>query len=242
MNNKSSNNFFQPVISTFGLAISILTTLLPLFSKEIITSLFLNSRLAVLSSFVSFMIGIAIIWQIMEFQPFIQINLGEYKQRKNGIFSYWKTITANNVIWILIIINIIIGFLFFYFGMSYMGEAGNLLQTLQALLYIVFFLSLISIFAILFAQTKQRFTWLMDKENFPLTIFETLEKNRLIKPYIEIYENRPMNLNELQQEGIVGIFSAKKIRVRTSIQEEEIIEFIASNDGKEVIRVLKKGK
>src|SRR3989338_5957381 len=238
MANKSSNNFFQPVISVVGLAISLITAILPLFSKEVLTKLFIYVDLARPTSFLAFMLGIAIIWQITEFQPYLQINLGKYKKRKNEFPEYWWNIGPSGIVWILIFSSIIISFLFFNIGIKH--ELVPYLGILQAFLYLVFFLCLIAIFAILFAQTKQRFNWLEDKENFPTTIFEVLEKNRLIKPYIEIYENRPMNFNELQNEGIIGIPLAKKIRVKSSVQEEEIIEFIASGDGKEIIKVLKK--
>ncbi|HAI74499.1 MAG TPA: hypothetical protein DCS28_00485 [Candidatus Moranbacteria bacterium] len=241
MSNKSSNNnFFQPVISVVGLAVSLITAVLPLFSKEVLTKLFINTDLARPTSFLAFMLGIAIIWQITEFQPYLQINLGKYKKRKNEFSEYWKSIGPNGVVWILIFSDIIVSFLFFYIGIKH--EPVLYLGILQSFLYLIFFLCLIAIFAILFAQTKQRFSWLEDKENFPTTIFEVLEKNRLIKPYIEIYENRPMNLDELQNEGIAGIVLARKIRVKSSVQEEEIIEFIVSGDGKEIIKVLKKGK
>jgi len=213
--NQSIGDFIQPVISTLGLAISLLATLLPLFTKGIIANLFLNKNLAMLSSFLAFLIGFAVIWQIIGFQPFIQINLGKYKSRGEEFPTYWKTIGPNGVVWFLLFIAVALGYLFFFLGIKFSGTTDSLLQTAQALFYIIFFLSLISVFAVLFSQTKQRFNWQADRENFPTTIFETLEKNRLIKPYIEIYENRPMNFEELRNEGVTGVPIAKKMRVKT---------------------------
>ena len=46
----------------------------------------------------------------------------------------------------------------------------------------------------------------------------------------------------MNQEGIKGIIFARRMKIKTSIQKEEVIEFIVSSDGKEIIKVLKKGK
>lgn len=76
---RKSENFTQTIISTFGLIIALVTAILPLFTKDFITNLFINEKLATPASFLSFMIGGAIIWQIVEFQPYPQLNLGKKK-------------------------------------------------------------------------------------------------------------------------------------------------------------------
>lgn len=244
MNGKSSNNnFFQPIISVFGLGVSLITSILPLFSKEILNNLFINKEISQPISFLSFMLGIAIIWQISEFQPYFQINIGKLKNRGKSFPEYWKSFGPNTIIWILLFSNIIISFIFLFLGILFKNiDANSYLGIIQSLVYLLFFLILITIFSILFAQTKNRFIWQENKENFPVTIFETLEKNRLVKPGIEIYENYTINNEELKGLGIntFGIF--KKMKIKTTPQKKEDIEFIVSSDGKEIIKVMTKNQ
>lgn len=236
---KKSDNFAQTIISTFGLVVALITAILPLFTKDFITNLFINEKLATPASFLSFMVGAAIIWQIIEFQPYLQLALGGFKDRGKGYPEPWVSIGTTQIIWILIVLDVIASLLFFYLS----NLSGNLaLEIIQTLSYIIFFLSLIAIFAILFSQTRQKFLWQENRDSFPQTVFEALEKHRLIKPWIEIYENRPITQEETIQEKVVGLGLMKKMTVKTSIQEEEVIKFIVSNDGKEIIKVLKKGK
>lgn len=136
-------------------------------------------------------------------------------------------------------VDVVASLIFFYLSNLKNNFPFEVVQTLS---YIIFFLSLITIFAILFSQTRQKFIWKEDRDTFSQTVFETLEKNRLIKPWIEIYENRFITQKEALKENVVGLGLIKKMKVKTSIQEEEIIEFIVSTDGKEIIKVLKKGK
>ena len=237
MSSKTSNNFFQPVISTFGLAISLITSILPLFSNEVLTKMFINRDLAQPISFMAFMIGIAIIWQITEFQPDIKINL--IKREK---YDHLIKIKADGIIWLLLIVNVIVGSLFFYIGNSSFDNNKLIYEIIQACFYLLFFLSLISVFAILFSQTKKRFKEQEDRENFPFIIFETLERNRLIKPYIEIYENRKMSFEEIKNENIGYRNNPRKITIKTSVQKKEKIKFIVSDDGKEIYKILKKNE
>jgi len=236
---KKTDNFTQTIISTFGLAISLIVAILPLFSRGFLTGLFINKSLVIPASFLSFMIGVAIIWQIIEFQPYPQINIGKLIDRGRGYREPWKSINTSQLIWVLIILDIIFSLFFFYLSNF---KENILLGLIQTLLYIGFFLGLITVFAILFSQTRQKFVWEENRDTFSQTVFNTLEKHRLIKPWIEIYENRILSPEEMNQEGIKGIIFARRMKIKTSIQKEEVIEFIVSSDGKEIIKVLKKGK
>lgn len=234
---RSTDSFSQNIISTFGLIISLITAVLPLFSKGFLTNLFINEGLSQPISFLSFMIGAAIIWQITQFEPYPKLNLGKSKDRGRGYPEPWKVINTNQIIWVLMVFCIFLSLAFFYFPSV---NANVYLEIAQALSYILFFLGLITIFAILFAQTRQRFIWRESKDQFPQTVFETLEKNRLIKPWIEIYENQLLSVEDREKEGVSELGLLRKITVKTSIQEEKVIKFIITSDGKDLIKVLKK--
>lgn len=236
---KRSENFAQTIISTLGLVIALITAILPLFTKDFIASLFINTKLATAASFLSFMVGSAILWQILEFQPYPQLNLGKIQDRGRGYPESWLYLSPTNIIWLLILLDIITSLVFF----SLSASTSNLfLEIIQTLSYILFFLGLITIFAILFSQTRQKFIWQDNRDTFSQTVFETLEKYRLIKPWIEIYENRLLTQQEMLDEKVIGMGLLKKITVRTSIQTKEVIKFIVSSDGKEIIKVLKKNE
>ncbi|HUV42367.1 MAG TPA: hypothetical protein VMY36_00455 [Patescibacteria group bacterium] len=234
---KQDNDFLQPVISVLGLAISLIIAILPLFKLEPLIKLFTNKDLAQPVSFLTFILGVAIVWQIIEFHPFVSIPLGNLKDRGRGFPEYWKVLGTNNIIWLLVFSSFFFGFLFL-FAQSWSGNFA----LGQAIFYLLFFLSLISIFSILFTQTRQKYMWNERRKNFPQTVFETLERNRLVKPGIEIYENVQLGAQELQDMGFKNVFLAKKMTVKTISQEPEVIKFIISSDGEEILKVIKKGK
>jgi hypothetical protein len=227
---KTAPNFFQPVISTIGLAVSLIVSVLPLFNNALLSDLFINSQISTLTAFLAFILSLPLIWHIVEFQPFIQPKMWK-----------WQMTNPYQMIWILIPITIICAFGFLYLGIAYSGSENNLLQTVQALGYLFFFLFLVSIFAFLFAHTKMKFQNEEDKERFPITIFETLERNRIIRPHIEIQENRWIPSDELIREGLtMTLGPCRKVRVETVPQKREIIEFIISSEGKEFVKMVKR--
>lgn len=226
---KSDNNFLQPVISVFGLAISVVSTLLPLISKNWLSFLFINEDLIQPISFLAFILGIIIVWQITEF-PITQVKVGKW------LFS------IVNIVWFWVVICITLSF--FFFLLKYIVNKNILIWgLLQSLLYLLFFLSLIAAFSFLFLFTRRRYINEADKDNFPYILFETLEKNRLVKPGIEIYENDLLvDREEYEEMSIKAHALVRRMRIKTTPQEEEVIEFIVSHDGRELIKVLKKGK
>lgn len=243
MRYSAQENFLQPIISTFGLVVSIFSTLLPLFSKERIGGLFINEKLSLLSAFMSFIFGIIVIWVITEYYRFINIPVGKIKDRGRGFPEPWRTITKGNLIWILSATDLVLAFLFFHLRLTYNFQHPVIwLELMQAFIYILFFVILMAIFTFLVTTTLDKFIFRQEKENFPWTLFDTLEKNRLVTPGIEIYENRVLTLEEQRELGIAGVALPRKIKVRAVPQEKEVIELIVTNDGKEVIKVLKKGK
>lgn len=234
-----NDNFLKPVVSIFGLAVSVIGTLIPLFNKNAASTVFVSPDLVVPSSLIAFVLGIAIIWQIIEFQPYIQLNFGKLKDRGKGFNEYWLSVSPNNFFWIIIFIDVFLASLFILIKI-FSSDIKNieLLQFTQFILYILFFLFLILIFALLFSQTKQRFQIQEKQDNFPFTVFETLEKNRLIKPSIQIYENIPLDFNDLMKEGVKNWVIGRKMKVKTTEQKQEEIKFIISDNGKELLKVL----
>jgi len=236
-----NNNFLQPVISVLGLAISLIIAVLPIFRLKVISDLFLLENFLQPISFIAFLLGLAVIWLIIQHYPYIQINLGRYINRGKNYPEYWKIITATKLLWYLILVAIFSGFSFMI--LKFIPTTHLLfIGVIQSIFYLLFFLVVISIFTILFSLTKSKYDWEEQRDNLPQTIFQTLEKNRLIKPWIEIYENRDILSDELLQEGVKTFIPAKKIKIKTQIQNEEIIECIVSSDGKLLVKVLKKEK
>lgn len=228
------DNFFQPVASLLGLALSLLTLILPLFQKEIVSGLFIDKHSVQSLSFITLILGIAIIWQIVEFQPFIQITLGKFKDRGRGFPEAWVTLNSNNIFWHLTIFNILVGVTFISSKLYANLPIAFLIQNLA---YLFFFLSLITLFSNLLAQSKTRYEAEQKKDKFPSTVFSTLEKSRLIKPHIEIYENRNLSNQELIDEGIANQWNARRIKIKTQVQDAKEIIFITTNDGREIIKV-----
>lgn len=236
---QNENNFFQPVISIIGLAISLISAVLPIFSTDAITKLFVVKQTAQPISFIAFVLGIAIIWQITEFQPYIQINIGPFKDRGRGYPEPWKSINYLTLFWILVVFAMIAALVFISINLfSLNNKIGIELGITQSVCYLLFFLTLITIFSLLFSQSKNRFNLEQNKELFPSTVFSTLERSRLIKPYIEIHENRPMDQQEALALNVINVGLVRKLVVRTQSQDERIIEFVASWDGKEIIKVV----
>ena len=99
-----NNNFLQPVISVLGLAISLIIAVLPIFRLKVISDLFLLENFLQPISFIAFLLGLAVIWLIIQHYPYIQINLGRYINRGKNYPEYWKIITATKLLWYLILV------------------------------------------------------------------------------------------------------------------------------------------
>ncbi len=236
---KQNTDFFQPIISVFGLAISTLTTLLPLFNQNFATELFIDQQLVKPFSFIAFITGIAIVWIIWNFHPYPYINIWKYMN--NTQVDYKIKLQPHQILWILIFFIIFFSCLFLYMGISTQSESTFAWESLlQSILYLLFFLCLISVFSFLFIQSKMRFENEENRSNLPYIVFEALDRNRLVKPGIEVYENIQIMFQEAQQLGLQpNIY--RRFKVKTQPQKEEVLEFITSMDGKEIIKILKKG-
>lgn len=234
--NKNSDSFFRPLLSTLGLVVSFTVAILPLITKTSLSEYFINRELAYPSSLISAFLGIIITWLIITFYPYMQINLGKYITRNNEYKEYWKVLGPAQIIWIGIVTEVLIFFIFFNFP----DNSSSILSVMQAVLYIVFFDLLIFIFALLVSNTKSQFEFMEKKDKFAESVFRTLEKNKLINPGISIYENQLVKTEEFQELDIRHIGMARKVKLQTVIQEKETIEIIVNDDGTELLKLLKK--
>lgn len=234
---KEGNSFLQPVISVLGLAVSLITAVLPLFKLEPFSELFVDANFAQPVSFITFILGISIVWQITQFHTFISIPLGKLKDRGKGFNQYWKVLGPSHVIWLLMFFTVVSAFAFLWSKNIFYN-----IHSFQPVFYLVFFLTLVSIFSILFSQTKQRYDWDENRRNFPQIVFETLERNRLVKPGIEIYENTQLDYQDMSELGFKNVLIANRMTVKTISQKEEVIKFVISSDGAEILKVIKKSE
>lgn len=178
-----NNNFLQPIISVLGLAASLIIAILPLFKLKVISDLFILENFSQPISLISFLLGLALIWLITQHYPYIQLSLGKLKDRGKGYPEYWKTISATKLLCYLLILALVCGFSFVLLKFV-STNLVILLGSIQSFLFCIFFLMIISIFAVLFSLTKSKYEWEEQRDNLPQTIFQTLEKNRIIKPWI----------------------------------------------------------
>lgn len=234
-----NNNFFQPIISVIGLAVSLITAILPIFKLNAISNLFIIQDLVQPISFLSFIISFATIWLVLE-TPYLEITIGKLRDRGRGFVEPLKRITVNGIVCLLLIMNSLFSISFLTIKIIDSEKYYLFLGSIQALLFLLFFIVLSSVFAILFAQTKRKYDWQEDRDNFPQTVFQTLERNHLVKPWIEIYENRDITPDEAVAEGLQPVPFLKRMKVKTTNQKEEVIEFLVSSDGKNLIKIIKK--
>lgn len=237
MKTSEQNNFFQPVISTFGLFTSTVATLLPIFSIDSASGLFINENFIKTVSIATFLIGFIIVWLIIEHQvAYIEIPIGEKKDRGNGWMEPWVTIRTVGFVWILITINVIV--LITFLGLS--NLENYYVSILQSFLYIIFFLILITCFAILFSSSKQKVSFENNKINFPSVIYDTLERYGHVSNTLEISSVSIANQEILISLGISGFHPLSKLLVIKTIQQpEKEFRCIVSGDGKELLFVEK---
>lgn len=234
-----NNNFFQPIISVIGLAVSLITAILPAFKVGAINNLFIIQEMVQTISFLAFILSFAAIWLILE-TPYLEFTIGKFKDRGRGYPEPLKRVTASSLVWFLILIDIAFSFSFLIMKVIDSPNYHVVCGSFQSLLFLLFFIILSSIFAILFAQTKRKYDWQEDIDNFPQTVFQTLERNHLVKPWIEIYENKNITAEEAAAEGLQPVPFLKRMKVKTSNQKEEVIDFLISSDAKTLIKVIKK--
>lgn len=225
-----NGNFFQPILSTIGLATSFLSTILPIFSTKVLENIVYDYNFIVLTSILTFIFGIIIFWFNMQNSINIFWNLGKLKDRGGGFLKYFFTVNNKSFIWILVTIDILLFYAFLILKDYYI---------LQSFMYLSFFSVLIFIFSFLFSQTKRQFEYAEERDNQYERILKILERNGLIKPTIEIIENRGLTKEEREKYNLGGDFLANKyVKVKTLKQDRQELEVILSFDNKEIKKLI----
>lgn len=219
-------------MSVFGLVISLLTAILPLFTRSIITGLFINEKIAAPISFLSFMLGVAVFWQINQTQLILfSISFGPINQ-STGLKKF--NLSGGPLLFSIVVICAFLGFAFLSIKQfSYIGVWITVMGVIQGLTYLLFFVFLILLFSVLYKQTHSFYSYRQQRENFSSQVTETLEKNGILKPRIEILENRQLSNQELLAFGIANVFIARKITIK---EKRSTSSFVISLDGKELIK------
>lgn len=241
MEKLTRNSFFEPIITVLGLGTTIITALIPIFSKEPLTKFFVNSDLAQSSSYLAFIFGIILIWFVINFYSAItNISLGKVKIRNKTYPEPAIKIDAMSLTLILLLCCLILSVSFISIYIFASAEM-KLLGVIQAYIYVLFFCALLALFTILFAGSKQKYDYDSNKISFPSTLLDTLSRSGLVSTGIQIHDCSPINYNDaLQKYGVAIPGVAKIIKVRTNVQKDEVIVFISSYDGKEIIKVIKR--
>lgn len=236
---KQQDTFLQPVISVLGLAVSIIATILPLFGQPSISELFIIPTISRPLAFIAFILGVVVVWLIIQFHPYPSVNLLAETDKDGKFLNYKISLEPKHILWIMVIIDTIIGFTFLAISESYKTIDPKELLWIgltQSALYLIFFIVLISIFATLVNMTKQKYEYDYARDNFAQTVFETLVKTRHVQPGIQIFQNQQLNPQEAISLGVTNYFMARKMTVKTISQQETKLKFIISSDGKEIIK------
>lgn len=230
MSKSSDESFFKPVLSTFGLILSFIAAVSPIFPITQISAYFIETKYVIPASVLSVILGLIISWMVFTFYSYIEIRIGT---KKVGEYFMPKfRLGTTGIIWSLLVIILILFAVFFSTG------AG----LFQATIYILFFSTVIFAFSLLVSITKSRYEYIANKDSQADRIFRTLEKNRLISPGISIYANEPVTQQEWKDLDLRNMGMLRKIKVETVVQEKEHIEVIMTDDCSELIKVLRKRK
>lgn len=227
MAGNSDENFFKPILSTFGLIITFIAAITPLLPFPGFKRYFVSDAMANPSSMVAVIFGLIITWNVIN-HPYIELEFGPFSLWKISISK--KRLQQNSLIWLALFASLVL-----FAGFFFVKTA-----ILQAVVYILFFSIVIFTFALLVSSTKSKIEYEARRDAQADIIFKTLERNKVINPGIAIYANEMVSQQEITELDIRnwGIF--KKVKLETVPQPKEIIEVIMSNDYRELIKIIKK--
>ncbi len=235
--NQNNGNFLQPIFSTFGLIISLLSAVSPIFAQAQLGKYFLNSDLSLPASIVSVLLGIVLSWHLIARKGYIRIAIGIQKNRGNGYNEAWKYITGDNVITLIVTAMIILFGLFF--GLNQLD--GYIYAVIQATVYVLFFTFLIAIFSQLLARTKGDYEWEQQIANTGSIVYETLERNGTVTAGIQIRHNtQTQDASELEKAGIDPRehFMVRRLIVETVPQTSQVLRVYMSSDYKRMLAAI----
>ncbi len=226
---QNSSSFLQPILSVLGLIVSALTAVAPLFAQSQLDSFFLDKTLSLTASVVSIILGVLLSWYLISLNGYINIPIGVRKDRGNGYRQSWRQIDDNNAVPTVIILSIILFVGFFVIGQ----QEGYYWAIGQVAVYILFFTLIIGTFSYLIAQTKNRYEWKQQVASTGTHVYETLERNGIVKSGIKIIQNTQVtNLEELDSLGISRNeqILMKRLVVETVKQDpHQLIVFMSSD-------------
>ena len=231
----SEDNFLQPIFSAFGLIASVLSAVAPLFAQAQLQGFFVAPELSLPSSVVSVILGVLLSWQFVSMNGFIDIPIGIKRNRGRGYDEPWKSIRDRGLITIILILCFVIFMAFFWLK----GMDGYVFGLLQAGLYVLFFTLLIGAFSLLFISAKRTHEYQQQAANTGRIVFETLEKNGVVKSGIEILHNSSsVSPDELAQAGLAGEYNVKRLVVKTVPQTQAMLTVYTTHDYTRLIAAL----
>lgn len=234
---KGKNDFLQPIISTLGLGVSVFSSLLPFMSDSFISTLLLDKNYINIASMLAFIIGIIVVWVFVELKPYPQLPLGKMKDRGKGYPEYWKIIKPVGFIGVLVFLCSSLAFIFILFDA--LEAESKVMALLQAVIYFLFFLGLVSIFGLLFSQTKSKYVFDSERELFPVILLNTLQNYGVVAKDFEVVGVRLLTDNDVKKHNLVhfALNYAKFVTVKFGGTEKRCI---VSGDGRELIKVVEK--
>lgn len=236
----NDDNFFQPVLSTLGLLTSVIATLIPLFPVDAVRGLFINQDFIQVSSASSFLLGFIVIWMIFEQQIFYLHNPVYFRifrsKTKDTELEPLFYLTTTKLVAASVVLNIILFGIFV--GLSSSNEFS--MGVLQAIVYVLFFLLLITAFSLIFLMSRGKHKYDQQKINFPKILFDLLERHGHLRNTLEISVISPVKPGDPRLFDIDGFFPimSKRVRVKILNQSERTLDCFISNDGGELIKVI----
>lgn len=235
MKTENTKSFFEPIISTFGFIISLITAISPLFGSRIKDAIFFNSNIGTIASFLAFIFGIIIFWIISQFYRYAEIRIGQKVVNGQAVPKY--CFSKSKIIFCLFLISLLLSL--GYISVLIYGNKENLtFSFVQLIIYILFFIDTISIFAYLITDTLDKYNYEYEKENYNLILANSLEKTGHISQNIKI-----SNISSL----IPTIEICRKLNIapgfytiydiKTVNQECKKLKVYTINRGKEIIKV-----
>jgi len=238
---KEQSSFFQQSISLIGLIVSFTAAITPLFNKGPISNFFIDNRVTQPISFLILVVGVAVVWYFTQISTSPTFNIWQKKDKQYGFLTgHYVSITTNGFIKIAISIVVVSGILFIALY-DFADPNQHAIGFIQSVSYLIMFLALISLLALLYAQTKAQHMLQDIMERFPLNVLETLNKYKLVNSGIEISHNEVLSADDLRNLKLDPnqYMWSKKIKVKTVNQQEKAFTLIVDYAGTQLFKILK---
>lgn len=236
----TEDNFFQPVLSTLGLLTSVLATLIPLFPVDTVRYLFINQGFIQVASASSFLLGFIVIWLIFEQQIFylhspVYFRFFRNKSQNSELEPFFYLTTTK-----LVAASVVLNIIFFGVFVGLSGKNEFLSGVLQAIVYVLFFLLLITAFSLIYLMSRGKHKYDQQKVNFPKVLFDLLERHGHLRNTLEISAISSVRPGDQRLSDIDSFFPimSKRVRVKILNQSEKTLDCFISSDGSELIKII----